>query len=612
MIVPACKANEVWKAELYVADNGPDAQDTISTSVSVCDCNSYWFRVRWKAGESSSSPPDARDNPFDVEIWEPGATHGDGTKIWSKYNIADVDPGWQQEVDDITSTPGTHEIHAYVHRVGTDMWKRTNKCTVKVVEVDKIEIYAGDPATWHDVTGISPRVLKGMKYDFRAIPNPSDVAWPSGAPKWYWNGGEIATGSTVNVTFDSDGTHTLAVKCRDCVPGKAVTIKVVTPWVEDIDFSGTTNYTMKDDSSPPDSIDTEYDKSAAVNEPACQQMGERVTLNSVKFRASDDLSFPTSVKVIGFDFAVLTFPEVSDTWSSWDSSGISMTSTNDEYGRLPDYVSKIDDVQLVWMYRVPLGTNAEYFCAAKNPTEHVVYTVLGSPVDPQAEPWQDVLDIACVEASGSSTTTDAMWDIWNDFYNDAGGVYDTNVGGCHYCVDGGNGTFHLTSWLTEYDTVSTVNCADMGKALVVFGNALGCGGEYYTSSSFGYLNCINPVGTAWTNNPFYNGGGWIDSNAIVDGDWDSSDGRSGFLGYHAFASVSYYIYDASGGEVDLGTSPWDPNDSTDGDRPDYGPPFNAHELDGDDTWSSSYKDRVVDDVPSSPTQTPVPHIFGVD
>ena len=42
----------------------------------------------------------------------------------------------QQKVGKVTNAsalePGTHEIHAYVHRVGTDWWEKSNKCTVTV------------------------------------------------------------------------------------------------------------------------------------------------------------------------------------------------------------------------------------------------------------------------------------------------------------------------------------------------------------------------------------------------------------------------------------------------------------------------------------------------
>lgn len=135
VVVPTCKANEVTKAELYLADNKADAQGSTDTSLSVCDCN-YWVRVRWRAGETSPNPPDSRDNDFHIEIWQPGESRGDGVKIWSKYNIGDIDPGWQQVVGEVNHPnaleTGTHNIRAYVNRDDTSLWKRSNKCTVTV------------------------------------------------------------------------------------------------------------------------------------------------------------------------------------------------------------------------------------------------------------------------------------------------------------------------------------------------------------------------------------------------------------------------------------------------------------------------------------------------
>ena len=162
VVVPACKANSVYDADLYVADNEEDAEDTLSTSLSVCDCN-YWVRVRWRAGEWSPNPPDSRDNPFDIEIWQPGATHGDGTKIWSQYGIADVDPAWQQKVGKVTHSSalaaGTHEIRAYVHRVGTDDWERSNKCTVTVYgSCTQAYKYAWSQKHVSDLIGISSTI----------------------------------------------------------------------------------------------------------------------------------------------------------------------------------------------------------------------------------------------------------------------------------------------------------------------------------------------------------------------------------------------------------------------------------------------------------------------
>jgi len=151
--------------------------------------------------------------------------------------------------------------------------------------------------------------------------------------------------------------------------------------------------------------------------------------------------------------------------------------------------------------------------------------------------------------------------------------------------------------MSNYTDCGIVNCYDMGKAVVIFANALGCGASYTYVGPFGYLNCIKPIGRGWTNNPFYDAGGWVDPNPIVNGDWDSSAGRSLF-GNHGFARLGNDIYDASGGQVDV-----------DGD-PD-GAPHTARDLDGDDTWTNDYDDRVIDDNPSSSPGSPTNYSFTV-
>jgi hypothetical protein len=51
-----------------------------------------------------------------------------------------VDPGWQQEVDDITApsalTPGIHTIKARVRRKESGPWVWSNECTVIAVKVE--------------------------------------------------------------------------------------------------------------------------------------------------------------------------------------------------------------------------------------------------------------------------------------------------------------------------------------------------------------------------------------------------------------------------------------------------------------------------------------------
>lgn len=185
-----------------------------------------------------------------------------------------------------------------------------------------------------------------------------------------------------------------------------------------------------------------------------------------------------------------------------------------------------------------------------------------------------------------------MSDIYSELYYCAGGAYDSCNGAPSYTDDGGSSPFKLTLWLNNHlgGGVGSVNCYDMGKAVVVFSNALGCGASYAFTYPFGYLNCIQPVGRGWTNNPFYLNPNW-DPNPIVDGAWSENQGRSRF-GNHAFARWNgTYIYDASAGIVDSCV----PLDAE---------PCVEYSLDGLDSWNDSYRVRVIDDNPVSSPGTP--------
>ena len=96
---------------------------------------------------------------------------------------------------------------------------------------------------------------------------------------------------------------------------------------------------------------------------------------------------------------------------------------------------------------------------------------------------------------------------------------------------------------------------------------------------------------------------WIDlhndGDAADDGIPNNHAGRSLF-GNHGFARLGEGIYDASVGCVDVDLDP------------DDGPiHFPYRYLDGDDTWSSDYENRVIDDNPSSTTSSPVNYSFSV-
>lgn len=230
--------------------------------------------------------------------------------------------------------------------------------------------------------------------------------------------------------------------------------------------------------------------------------------------------------------------------------------------------------------------------------QHLLYTVLATPQAPQATPWVGTLDVACTLAQGETTAAGATRAIWDDFYRNAGGLYDTVSGAARYT---GSTTqpFNLTLWLANHATssIGVVNCYDMGKSVLVFANALGASTEYTFTSPFGFLNLINAIGRGWTNNPFYDSGS-CDANPVVDGSWGSVQGRCGF-GNHAFTRLAGQIYDASAGQVDV-----------DG-APDTLPAGTPQDLDGTDAWLSSYRARVIDNSPASNPGTPTPFTFTV-
>lgn len=241
-----------------------------------------------------------------------------------------------------------------------------------------------------------------------------------------------------------------------------------------------------------------------------------------------------------------------------------------------------------WKYRIS-ATTLEMGRTGR----HLLYTVLATPQAPQATPWVGTLDVACQLAQGETTAAGATRKIWSDFYLNAGGLYDT-VGGAPRYTGNTTQPFNLTLWLANYKTASigVVNCYDMSKSVVVFANALGASTEHSFTTPFGLLNLIQAIGRGWTNNPFYDGG--CSGGPVVNGDTS----RCGF-GNHAFTLLAGQIYDGSGGRVDV-----------DGD-PDNLPAGTPRDLDGNDSWLSSYRTRVIDDFPASSPGTPTVYSFTV-
>ena len=213
-----------------------------------------------------------------------------------------------------------------------------------------------------------------------------------------------------------------------------------------------------------------------------------------------------------------------------------------------------------------------------------------------AEPWTAVLDKACTWANGQTSDSIVAQAVTQGLYNNTGFLYDIKSGGSRYSLYNSE-PFNLTTMLSEFGGSNIlVNCYDMGKAVNIFANALGCNSDYKYSNPFGYLNCIKPIGRGWTNNPFYGAGDLYSNQPIVGEDTSNTPypGRSPF-GNHAFCMIGNNVYDACL-KVDI-----------DG-NPDAAPNTESWAI----GWSwEKYKIKVVDSIPSSTPWAPYEYNFTV-
>jgi len=94
---------------------------------------------------------------------------------------------------------------------------------------------------------------------------------------------------------------------------------------------------------------------------------------------------------------------------------------------------------------------------------HTHYTLLAAPQNPMSVPWTDVLDYACVWASGKSSESQAVSEITEKAYTSLGKNYygeATHAQGT---------TFNLTGFLSS----SWADCRDMSATVHVFTRAIG-------------------------------------------------------------------------------------------------------------------------------------------
>jgi hypothetical protein len=155
-------------------------------------------------------------------------------------------------------------------------------------------------------------------------------------------------------------------------------------------------------------------------------------------------------------------------------------------------------------------------------TINKIYIFLGVPQYPwtlegDTAPWSDILDMCCQVAYGESEPESAAKKITQFLYREVGAKYQPSDG--YSAADEASSDFQLEKFFNSIPTVGSANCYDMGKALVTFGNVLGCNLTLRYCDPFGKLNCIKPAG----------------------GDWDCTK----TFDNHAFASIGDNVFDAS-------------------------------------------------------------------
>jgi hypothetical protein len=90
--------------------------------------------------------------------------------------------------------------------------------------VSKIQYQSG--TSFVDITG-TLYVLSGTAVTLKAIPNPTNAAWPAGRPTWSGSSGAAGAGPTTTVTFNTVSSSTSDYKTVTASSGNAVTVNVI-------------------------------------------------------------------------------------------------------------------------------------------------------------------------------------------------------------------------------------------------------------------------------------------------------------------------------------------------------------------------------------------------
>ena len=512
------------------------------------------------------------NGPLDCLQWQ-GRRKDDVNEPWSDWGTVGYSSVSPNQIRLPADTPGYYQFQA---RNGSDPNSWVASAEVVVVKLVTMQ-YNDSTNGWTDIPGIMYAHIDSL-IEFRAVKEPNAAPWPSGMPVWSGSSGVSGTGDpNAVVTFGTVSSQPTDYKTVEVQCGTMLTAEVVVclAEVKKIGFRHTPspNYyaalpiTVDDVNS----ISVPEWVAGGQNMPAAYIMD----VNNIEIKVTIDIlpsvstALPATLWATTGSAILGNVNEKDDIYFSAGSSGDVIFTVA---GASADAVSK-DDVAWQWKVKDFGHSTGEIDINASGP--HTIYTVLDTPVAPQAIPWIGTLDIACTAAADANSVEDATRRIWDNFYNSAGGVYDADKGESRYTPDGEDGDFYLSKWLTKYPSIGTVNCYDMAKAIVVFANALGCNAVNTFVEPFGYVYCIKPIGKEWTNNPFNENP--LYSPALIESLYHPD--RSSFA-RHAFARLGGWIYDASAGQVDVDGSP-------------HLPSHTPHNLDGNDTWGAYYRAKLI-------------------
>ena len=335
--------------------------------------------------------------------------------------------------------------------------------------------------------------LKGSSYTFTAIKDPTDAPeWPAGTPDWdssYWGVDRSDNGEHTTVTFTGEyDDRYLTATCGSSA--NTVTMDVIVPQIKYVKFDG---YDIADKK---DWWGTD-DQEEQGDNVACFKQGYLTYLKVKLCHPSKTLSFSTYVEIRGD----VNYWDESTTGGDyclpWGTIG---TSWNTEYSLYSTTfyqtgISIDDDVDMQFQYRV----SSSFICMG-NVENSKYYLVLDTPCAPMAEPWSDVLDLACAWADGETTESGVVNAMTTCAYNCCDRNYD---GGRTHSA---GTTFDLTRLFAD----NWADCRDMSALVHVFTRAIGGSAtqvrqidDQYDAYEGFYYKAIDPVG-----NPSWSTGWW--------------------------------------------------------------------------------------------------------